>query len=83
MTFDYQRHNRRMVKRFLWLLGLDKAYAEAAIEAYAKHPDSPNPNILCDVHAEQARRLIQPTSTSQNSSVNTDRNARPTTSGRT
>lgn len=83
MTFDYPRHNRRMVKRFLWLLRLDKAYAEAAIEAYARHPDSPNPNILSDVRAEQARRLMPSTSASENSSVNTDRSARPTTLGRT
>jgi len=61
MTFDYQRHNQRMVDRFIWLDSLDQKYAAAALDAYRKHPDSPNPNILSDVRAEQARRAAQKT----------------------
>ena len=53
---DIKTHNQRMVARFLWLETLDPAYATATLEAYRRHPDSPNPNILADVKAEKARR---------------------------
>lgn len=56
MTFDYQTHNRRMVKRFLWLQRVASEYAEHALEAYATDPNSPNPNIRADVEAEKERR---------------------------
>lgn len=68
MTFDYQAHNRRMLKRFLWLLRVAPEYAEHALEAYAKDPNSPNPNILADVKAEKARRAsasTQPSSSTE------------------
>ena len=58
MTFDYQSHNRRMVKRFLWLQRIAPEYAEAAITAYAKDPSSPNPWIREDIKEEKARRLL-------------------------
>lgn len=54
--FDYQAHNRRMVAHFIWLETWDLDYAVAALEAYRRHPDSPNPRILADVKAEKARR---------------------------
>ena len=79
MPFDYQAHNRRMVKRFLWLQRVAPEYAEHALEAYATDPNSPNPNILADVKAEKARRLTQPMPASENSSAATDRSALPTT----
>lgn len=53
---DFKTHNARMVARFLWLEQLDADYAKAELEAYRRHPDSPNPNILADVKAEKARR---------------------------
>ena len=53
---DLKTHNARMVERFLWLESLDPDYAKATLEAYRRHPDSPNPNILADVKAEKARR---------------------------
>ncbi len=56
MTFDYQAHNARMAARFLWLETLDADYAKAELDAYRRHPDSPNPQILADVKAEKARR---------------------------
>lgn len=79
---DIKSHNKRMVDRFIWLDSLDPEYAKAALEQYRRHPDSPNPNILADVKAEIARRAMQPTPASENSSVNTDRSARPTTLAR-
>lgn len=59
MTFDLQTHNRRMVKRFLWLQRIAPEYAEAAINAYAKDPNCPCPDILADIRAEKARRAEQ------------------------
>lgn len=53
---DLKTHNARMVERFLWLESLDPDYAKATLEAYRRHPDSPNPNILADVKAEKTRR---------------------------
>jgi len=41
---------------FLWLLRIAPEYAEAAITAYAKDPNSPNPWIREDIKAEKARR---------------------------
>lgn len=57
---NYEQHNRRMVKRFVWLLRIAPGYGEAALNAYAKDPNSPNPEIRSDVKAEQARRAAQP-----------------------
>jgi predicted HicB family RNase H-like nuclease len=53
---DFQAHNWRMVKRFIWLQRIAPEYAEAAINAYAKDPASLNPWIREDIKAEQARR---------------------------
>lgn len=53
---DFQAHNRRMVKRFIWLLRIAPEYAQAAINAYANDPASLNPWIREDIKAEQARR---------------------------
>lgn len=80
---DFKTHNARMVDRFLWLETLDADYAKAELEAYRRHPDSPNPNILADVKAEKARRLTQPTPVSENSFANTERPALPSTLDRT
>lgn len=54
----FTAHNRRMVKRFLWLQRIAPEYAEAAITAYAKDPSSPNPWIREDIKDEKARRLL-------------------------
>lgn len=48
-----------MVKRFLWLERIAPAYAEDAVSAYAKDPNSPNPGIQRDIDAEKARRAEQ------------------------
>lgn len=58
---DFKTHNQRMVARFIWLETLDPTYATAALEAYRRHPDSPNPGILTDVKQEKQRRAEQPT----------------------
>lgn len=57
-----------MVKRFLWLLRIAPEYAEAAITAYAKDPNSPNPWIREDIKAENARRAQLLTSSPVNPS---------------
>lgn len=74
MTFDYQAHNRRMVKRFLWLQRVAPEYAEHALEAYATDPNSPNPNISSDVKTEKQRRA-QAALQSMPQSSNTERSA--------
>lgn len=56
MTVNFQTHNQRMVKRFLWLQRIAPEYAEDAINAYAKDPSSPNPWIREDIKAERERR---------------------------
>jgi len=55
---DYAGHNARMIERFLWLETQDPAYAMSELEAYRKHPSSPNPNMLAEVKAEKARRAL-------------------------
>jgi hypothetical protein len=55
---DFQAHNRRMVKRFLWLLRVAPEYAEAEINAYARDPNSPNPQIREDIQAEREYRAL-------------------------
>lgn len=79
---DLKTHNARMVAHFLWLEQQDADYARHALDQYRKHPDSPNPNILADVKAEKARRLMQPTPALENSSANTARSALPSTTDR-
>lgn len=58
MTVNFQTHNQRMVKRFLWLQRIAPEYAEAVINAYARDPNSPNPWIREDITAEKARRQL-------------------------
>ncbi len=53
---DFEKHNWRMVRRFLWLERVWPEHAEWAIQDYIKHPSCPNPHILEDMQWERDRR---------------------------